>query len=173
MSLSQDLLEQARILERKEPKRPKQASLRRAVSTAYYALFHRLIDLSSREIVSGQVDWGLREAVARSLNHADMRRVCKGIASRNPPSPIASLLGQPLKLDSGLLSVSEAFVDLQQARHEADYDLARRFTRDDVAALVDLAEDAFAGIDALKRRNARQYRTFLLALAFHPSWSRA
>ena len=38
MSLHQDLLAQARHLLRKEPRRPKQASLRRAVSAAYYAL---------------------------------------------------------------------------------------------------------------------------------------
>ncbi len=42
MPLAQDLLEQARHLANREPKRPKQASLRRAVSRAYYALFHLL-----------------------------------------------------------------------------------------------------------------------------------
>jgi len=43
MSLAEDLLEQADHLARREKKRPKQASLRRAVSAAYYALFHLLI----------------------------------------------------------------------------------------------------------------------------------
>jgi uncharacterized protein (UPF0332 family) len=37
------LLEQAKHLANREKKRPRQASLRRAVSTAYYALFHLLI----------------------------------------------------------------------------------------------------------------------------------
>jgi uncharacterized protein (UPF0332 family) len=40
MALAEDLLEQAFLLLNKESKNPKQASLRRAVSTAYYALFH-------------------------------------------------------------------------------------------------------------------------------------
>ena len=44
MSLQQDLLRQARHLATKEPRRPSQASLRRAVSAAYYALFHLLVD---------------------------------------------------------------------------------------------------------------------------------
>ena len=44
MSLQQDLLRQARDLATKEPRRPSQASLRRAVSAAYYALFHLLVD---------------------------------------------------------------------------------------------------------------------------------
>ena len=42
MSLATDLLEQADHLARRERKRPKQASLRRAVSAAYYGLFHLL-----------------------------------------------------------------------------------------------------------------------------------
>ena len=44
MSLHGDLLRQARHLAAKEPRRPLQASLRRAVSAAYYSLFHLLVD---------------------------------------------------------------------------------------------------------------------------------
>ena len=43
MPYAADLLEQARHLAKRGKKRPRQASLRRAVSTAYYALFHLLI----------------------------------------------------------------------------------------------------------------------------------
>ncbi len=43
MAYPDDLLEQAQHLAQREPKRPKQASLRRAISSAYYALFHLLI----------------------------------------------------------------------------------------------------------------------------------
>jgi hypothetical protein len=42
MPLAHDLLEQARFLVGRERRKPKQASLRRAVSTAYYAAFHLL-----------------------------------------------------------------------------------------------------------------------------------
>ncbi len=44
MGLSQDLLDLADHLSRRERRKPRQASLRRAVSTAYYALFHLLIE---------------------------------------------------------------------------------------------------------------------------------
>jgi uncharacterized protein (UPF0332 family) len=43
MPYCDDLLEQALHLAKREKKKPRQASLRRAVSTAYYALFHLLI----------------------------------------------------------------------------------------------------------------------------------
>ena len=43
VSLPRDLLAQARLLATKESSRPKQASLRHAISAAYYALFHLLV----------------------------------------------------------------------------------------------------------------------------------
>ncbi|MFY0992611.1 hypothetical protein [Halomonas sp. C05BenzN] len=172
MTLANDLLEQARILAKREPQRPKQASLRRAVSTAYYALFHLLVEAASREVVRGNNHRGLREAVARSLNHGDMKKVCRSIANWNPqkpPVPIATLLGGPPCAE--LVSLSQAFFELQQARHEADYDLSMRFSRDEVTELIDIAESAFSDFNAL-RRDSRQYRTFMMALMFHPGWSR-
>jgi hypothetical protein len=47
MAFAKDLLQQAFLLLNKESKNPKQASLRLAVSTAYYALFHLLIHEAS------------------------------------------------------------------------------------------------------------------------------
>ena len=41
--IGRELVAQARMLARSEPRRPKQATLRRTVSTAYYGLFHFLI----------------------------------------------------------------------------------------------------------------------------------
>jgi hypothetical protein len=43
MPYSDHLPEQAKHLANREKKKPRQASLRRAVSTGYYALFHLLI----------------------------------------------------------------------------------------------------------------------------------
>jgi len=72
MPFADDLLEQAYHLAKRERKHPKQASLRRAVSTAYYALFHLLID----EAVG---NWGIvrqRSILARTFDHGKMRSVC-------------------------------------------------------------------------------------------------
>jgi hypothetical protein len=49
-SLHDQLLAQAWLLAKKEPKRPLQASLRRAVSAAYYAVFHLLVDAGGRSL---------------------------------------------------------------------------------------------------------------------------
>ena len=75
VSLQRDLLAQAHQLARHEPKRPNQASLRRAVSTGYYAVFHLLVDAASREIVNGPGQDILRQIFLLSLMfHGRWRR---------------------------------------------------------------------------------------------------
>ena len=72
MRLPAGLLEQAWHLSKREPKRPKQASLRRAISTAYYALFHLLIS-------EAVLNWRRAEdrvELARMFEHAHMRSTC-------------------------------------------------------------------------------------------------
>lgn len=60
MGLAQDLLEQAKHLASYEGNNPTQASLRRAVSTSYYALFHLLLeDASQRWQGSAEARHGL------------------------------------------------------------------------------------------------------------------
>jgi hypothetical protein len=69
MAYHDDLLDQALHLAHRDPTRPKQANLRRAVSTAYYALFHLLIS----EVVNY---WRLkrqRTLLARSFDHRKMK----------------------------------------------------------------------------------------------------
>src|SRR5271169_1426186 len=71
MSFAQDLLEQADHLIDKDGANPKQASLRRAVSTAYYALFHLLID----EAVGNWAVERHRSALGRTFEHKGMKNV--------------------------------------------------------------------------------------------------
>jgi hypothetical protein len=50
------LLEQAVTLARLDARRPKQANLRRAISAAYYALFHLLVDEACRSQIGSLHD---------------------------------------------------------------------------------------------------------------------
>lgn len=77
MSLSRDLLAQAKLLATKEKSRPKQASLRRSVPTAYYAVFHLLVDAATRRLVSGADRQPLRSCLARAFDHGVMKRVAR------------------------------------------------------------------------------------------------
>src|ERR1700685_2387651 len=73
MAFAEDLLKQAFFLLNKEPKNPTQASLRRSVSTAYYALFHLLIQDAS-------ANWrraDTRDYLARAFEHRTMKQACQ------------------------------------------------------------------------------------------------
>mgnify|MGYP006432913087 CR=1 FL=1 len=159
------------MLAHREPRKPRQASLRRGVSAAYYAVFHRLVEEATREIVPGRND-ALRQRVGRAVNHGDVRKLCRSLVTwnvRQSPHPLDELLGGPPSPD--VVRIAEGFVALQQARYEADYDMARRFVRDDVDRLVELADDVFLALKRLER-GGNERRVFLYALAFHAHWKR-
>ena len=89
-----------------------------------------------------------------------MKTVAKMFA-KNDVSPKLSpgLSGQ--RLQPKLIKVAEAFVDLQQARHDADYNLAQRFSRRDVLDLINQADQA---VDWRDVRNTDAADTFLVGL---------
>ncbi|HKK17110.1 MAG TPA: hypothetical protein VJ952_00395, partial [Opitutales bacterium] len=67
-----------------------------------------------------------------------------------------------LALPPELRRLSTTFVDLQQARHEADYDPAIRLTRSEVLDLVGRVEQAFEDWQMIK--NSLQSDVFLAGL---------
>lgn len=107
MALPHDLLEQAQFFVHRESRKPKQASLRRAVSAAYYAAFHLLASEAARQASSAS-PVGLRLKVQRALEHGTMKEAAKRIESQNLPDPIKSLISSSLSGD--LVAVAHNFV---------------------------------------------------------------
>lgn len=175
MSLPSDLLGQARLLVGGEPKKPKQASLRRAVSAAYYSLFHLLAEDAAKAMFRGTNAADLRAAVRRAFQHATMKKAAQGIGASNPAKPWKSLLGAP---SPELKLVAVTFVDLQQARHQADYDLSRPLTRAEALDFVERAERATAAWKHIRKTKSGstsysfEARVFLAALLVHDQVSR-
>lgn len=161
MSLHGDLLKQARRLASLEPRKPRQASLRRSVSASYYALYHRLVSEATARMFSGNDRAPLRGRVARAFAHGTMKDVARQFAA-NAVSPKLSpgLNGQPLQGE--IVQVAEDFLELQEARHDADYDTLRRFSRADALSSVRTAERAFANWSRI--RGTVQADTFLAGL---------
>ena len=149
MSLHRELLRQARHLAVKEPKKPRQASLRRSVSASYYALFHLLIDEAVKRMFTGKDRAALRDTFARAFNHGKMQTVAKSYSEQNPSvAQHSALNGQSLPIQ--LVRVAGAFVNLQQARHDADYNRAYRLTRSETLDLLSVAQDAFEDWKAIR-----------------------
>jgi uncharacterized protein (UPF0332 family) len=143
MSFAEDLLEQAYDLAHKEAGTPKQASLRRAVSTAYYALFHLLID----EAVGKWAIERQRSILARTIEHGKMKGICDDVLKS-----IKSGGSLPPELNT----VAHNFIQLQQHRHTADYYNSKSWSRTDVVNVPTLATDAFAAWRAISALDAAQ-----------------
>lgn len=143
MTIHRDLLHQARRLARLDPRRPRQANLRRAISSAYYGLFHFLTDRACRMMLGTQVpQTAYRQVIARGFDHATMKEACRSFSGGNLPASILPRLPAGFAVPTGLRRVARAFIELQEQRHLADYDLTENFTRDEVLSIVQQAERA-------------------------------
>lgn len=161
--MHEDLLDQAAFLAAKDPKRPKQANLRRAVSSAYYALFHYLIDQACRELLGTQNDKRVyRHVLARAFDHGCMKEACVAFRDVSLPKKMAGALPSAFAIPPELQFVAETFVQAQEKRHIADYDLSTRFARWDVAGFIHEVERAIATFESVTNVNSRQF--FLVCL---------
>lgn len=80
-----DLLGQANFLLQLDTRRPKQANLRRAVSAAYYALFHFLIEESTLLTVgTANAAKPRRQLVGRGFSHTAMRSASAEMGKNTP-----------------------------------------------------------------------------------------
>ena len=98
--------------------RPQQARLRRAISTAYYAMFHALAENNANILIGSSSD--LRSSAEwtrtyRAINHGTARTQMRALETNQFPYPISDF--------------AETFVDLQTQRHDADYNPRAAFTR--------------------------------------------
>lgn len=174
MSLPSDLLAQARRLATMDKGKPKQANLRRAVSTAYYALFHFLGEEAVTMLVGASPSsQPLAQLARRALVHGKMNALCQEFTKPTPKSellkPFWNTLGIPNA--AGILNIAETFSDLQQERHDADYNLARIFTKAEAVQACVRAEQALKDWKAAKISHPKVCSLFALSLLLWPSLS--
>src|SRR5215467_12928539 len=110
----EELLEQARRL----AAQPSQADLRRAISAAYYGLFHFFLAAAADMIVGpekrGAPCYGL---VYRSVDHSQLRALSKRLSGSKPDN-------QPMAPAEGfgpIADVARIAGNLLELRHKADY----------------------------------------------------
>lgn len=165
MPLANDLLEQAKHLALRERGKPKQASLKRAVSTAYYALFHLLVREASNRVTPTQPPH-LVKHVQRAFDHTNMKSVCSSL--ENAQSKLGKLFALPPSSD--LLTVASSFVRVQTARNGADYSATQTLLRVDALNEIERVREAFEAWSRI--RLAPEANVFLLALLLGQGWPR-
>lgn len=148
MPIPSELLALARSLSAgSDGSRPNDAELRRAVSTAYYALFHKVVRTAADRFMGpGQQNSAGFSILYRGFQHRDTKTVCEALqVSTLKPKYQNSLRRTFTSQD--MRDFASAFPALQEARHLADYDPATRFFPSDVSSLVDAAEVAMDASD--------------------------
>jgi uncharacterized protein (UPF0332 family) len=144
------MLSTARRLAVASRSKPRQSDLRRAVSSAYYALFHAIAkDVADVLVGVGhdRPDNAWRQAY-RALDHGPAKTACEQLRSLNFP---------PRLQDCG-----DAFVEFQLARHRADYDPAHRLQRAEALAAVARAEEAIGQLKSCRRKDRKAFAVLLL-----------
>jgi hypothetical protein len=137
-----ELLASARILLRSKQGRPTDASLRRAVSAGYYALFHCVCHECADLLIGPRKSKRSEEAwrqVYRSLDHNAAKRRCRNPLIDNFPS--------------GIKGFADVFVTMQDKRHDADYNPRAQFTRSSVTNDLQVVESALL-LFSLRDENA-------------------
>ena len=143
--LVQHQIDNARLLATFGTGRPRSASLRRAVSTAYYAAFQALCATCADRLVGSRQPWSVYTPVFRAPDHYATTQALR--------EPFLAALPQLQRL--GLL-----VRELQSAREWADYNPEPRpnfgqgtntsaFTRQETLRLIDTAVEAIAIVERL------------------------
>jgi hypothetical protein len=163
MSLRRDLLEQAKTLATLDIKKPKQANLRRAISAAYYALFHFLVDEACRVQIGAQHNHApFRHVLGGAFANGVMKECCKSYGGGTLKKGVARGLPVGFNIPREIQELADAFVDLQDKRHFADYDLTERFKRSDVLMLIVIVNNRIE--DFAKLPSSSEKRFFLSCL---------
>ena len=130
---------------------PTDSDLRRAVATAYYAMFHHICASFSTIVKhpAGEDYARARLQAYRYIDHGFAKTRCieaKSSARKVPP---------------GMVRFATAFVDLQQYRSEADYDPDVIFDEASVRNYVGEAQNAMLAYDSESMEAQRAFAIFI------------
>jgi hypothetical protein len=160
------LFEQAdRLIAPQAPGPSRQVDLRRAISAAYYGIFHAILTAAADQFIGvTQRSTAQYRLVYRSIDHKALRLLCEDLKKQNLPAKYAAY-APGNGFGSNILAFSIAAVELQEKRHAADYDPSVRIRRSDAIVAVSAARAALA---RYRRASPQRRRAFLTLLLFPP-----
>lgn len=144
---------------------PRQVDLRRAISSAYYGVFHATLAAAADEFVGATKRATPRYTlVYRSVDHRAIRELCSEVKKSKPAGKYARFVpsggfGGPLQ------AYAAALIELQEKRHSADYDPSLRVRTSDALVAIRTARTA---LRRFGRAHAAERKAFLSLLLFQP-----
>lgn len=149
--LAQGFLGTAKRLVPTNSERPIQANLRRSISSSYYAVFHALAKLAADSLVGATKSRRPNKAwveVYRGLDHGTCKQACDR--------------AKTVKFPSELHDFSDAFLQLQDARHSADYDPMVKPTKQEALFYIRLAEKSIQTLKDVGPLDRKAFATWVL-----------
>ena len=132
--------------------KPRSTNLRRAVSTAYYAMFHCLAGSCADTLIGGlhagrgSGAWIL---TYRALNHRSAKARCQNEQNLRQFS-------EPIR------EFAETFARMQEQRHHADYAPDAGFRKSEVIQRINEAENAIRNFEGESLAERRAFAAYIL-----------
>ena len=144
---------------------PRQADLRRAISNAYYAVFHAVVAEAADDLIGRTNRTHPRYAlVYRSIDHKALRTLCEEVKKPNLPAKYSNYIPRG-GFGADLIALATAVVELQEKRHLADYDPLYRVRMPDAVLAV---ATSHAALNRFRSANRTSRKAFLSLLTFSP-----
>ena len=159
------LFDQATRLAGGSQGRPRQVDIRRAISAAYYGIFHATVTAAADQFIGKTNRQRSRyRLVYRSVTHKWLLDLCKEVQKQT-----LSMRFRRSAPRSGfgpnITTFAAAVIELQEKRHAADYDPMIRVNRSDAVLAVRTAR---AALKRFRQATPQGRLAFLSLLVFPP-----
>ena len=98
-----------------------------------------------------------RQVLGRAFVHTVMKEACKSFGGGTLKKGVAKGLPAGFAIPAEIRELAETFVDLQEWRHVADYDLTERFKRSDVLSLINEVERRIQAFTQLASSSEKRF----------------
>ena len=144
---------------------PRQVDVRRAISDAYYGIFHATLAAAADQFVgASKRSTSQYVLVYRSISHGAIRELCSEV-KRPTFSRLLVRHVPPGGFGLDLKAYAEGLLELQEKRILADYDPQKRYRRLDAVAAIAAAQHA---LTQFKNTSDAEREAFLALLVFKP-----
>jgi uncharacterized protein (UPF0332 family) len=151
--LPHDLLVTALYLANSSKGKPRQAHLRRAVSTTYYGMFHALARCCADLLIGGTGSSRSAEAwnqVYRALGHSSVKDTCakkKAVLAKFPQE---------------IQDFANVFLQMQTKRDDADYNPHGTLFKSAVLIDIEIAQAAIDNFSKAPQKDRRAFAAFVM-----------
>ena len=128
-----------------------QTALRRAISTAYFAMFHAVLETAADSfIIMAESPFSefSRQQILRGLGHGQIRKACKHAALK--------------QFSPQIQNFAKLLVEMQGKRQAADYNPSARFIASDVLSDIDNVEKAIKSLASVSPEELQAFAALIL-----------